>query len=106
MEVVVSHWQVISIVAAIVILIASYRFWLWLFGVVIVPDDAVGMVTKKFVLFGSNRRLPDGRIIALNGEAGFQADTLSPGLHMGLWPWQYAVELTQFLTIPQGKVGA
>lgn len=106
MEVVVNHWQSISIVAAVVVLIASYRFWLWLCGVVIVPDDAVGMVTKKFVLFGSNRRLPDGRIIALNGEAGFQADTLSPGLHMGLWPWQYAIERAQFLTIPQGKVGA
>jgi len=106
MEVVVSHWHLISIIVAVVVLIASYRFWLWLCGVVIVPDDAVGMVTKKFVLFGSNRRLPDGRIIALNGEAGFQADTLSPGLHMGLWPWQYAIELTRFLTIPQGKVGA
>jgi uncharacterized membrane protein YqiK len=62
-------------------------------SIVVVPDDSVGIVTKKFVLLGSNRRLPDGRIIALQGEAGFQADTLSPGLHTGLWPWQYAVQL-------------
>jgi uncharacterized membrane protein YqiK len=26
-------------------------------------------------------------------------------LHLGLWPWQYAVELAKFLTIPQGKIG-
>jgi uncharacterized membrane protein YqiK len=63
------------------------------------------VVTKKFVLFGSNRSLPDGRIVALQGEAGFQANTLSPGLHIGLWPWQYAVDLAGFLTVPQGKVG-
>jgi hypothetical protein len=37
-------------------------------------------VNKKFVLFGSNRTLPDGAIIALKGEAGYQADTLAPGL--------------------------
>jgi hypothetical protein len=59
--------------------------------VVIIPDDSVGVVTKKFVLVGKNRRLPDGKIVAFNGEAGFQADTLSPGLHMGLWPWQFLV---------------
>jgi hypothetical protein len=46
-------------------------------------------MTKKFVLVGKNRRLPAGRIIALNGEAGYQADTLPPGLHVGMWPWQY-----------------
>jgi uncharacterized membrane protein YqiK len=70
-----------------------------------VPDDSLGTVTKKFVLFGAHSRMPDGQIIALNGEAGFQADTLPPGLHIGLWPWQYAVELVKFQTIPQGKVG-
>ncbi len=70
-----------------------------------VPDDSLGIVTKKFVLLGANRSMPDGQIIALHGEAGFQADTLPPGLHLGLWPWQYAVELAKFLTIPQGKIG-
>jgi hypothetical protein len=33
MEVVVSHWHLISIIVAVVLLIASYRFWLWLCGV-------------------------------------------------------------------------
>jgi len=71
-----------------------------------VPDDSVGIVTKKFVLFGAHRTLPDGKIIALNGEAGYQAETLSPGMHAALWPWQYSIELVKFLTVPSGKVGA
>jgi uncharacterized membrane protein YqiK len=101
-----SHWQVIWIsVVALVILLLFYRRVLWLCGVIVVPDDSIGVVTKKLVLFGSQRNLPAGKIIALNGEAGFQADTLPPGLHMGLWPWQYTVELVKFFNVPQGKLG-
>ncbi len=90
------------------LLLALVIFWkslLWLFGVIIVPDDSLGTVTKKFVLLGSKRNLPDGQIIALEGEAGYQAQTLSPGLHMGLWPWQYSIDLIKFTQIPQGKIG-
>jgi len=86
------------------LLLLAYRQVLWICGVVIVPNDSVGVVTKKFAV-GPNRNLPDGRIIALHGEAGYQADTLTPGLHIGLWPWQFNVELVKFLTIPPGKVG-
>jgi uncharacterized membrane protein YqiK len=86
------------------LLLLAYRQVLWVCGVVIVPNDSVGVVTKKFAV-GPHRNLPDGRIIALHGEAGYQADTLTPGLHIGLWPWQFNVELVKFLTIPPGKVG-
>jgi uncharacterized membrane protein YqiK len=105
MDVILNHRYLIAIIVAAAVLLAAYRLILWLLGVVIIPDDSVGVVTKKFVLVGKNRRLPDGRIVALNGEAGFQADTLSPGLHMGLWPWQFSVDRQKFLTIPQGKLG-
>ena len=98
------HWKLVAVVIA-ALLVIFYRTILWLFGVVIVPDNSIGVVTKKFALFGANRRLPDGRIIALHGEAGYQADTLPPGLHVGLWPWQYKVDRVQFLTIPPGKIG-
>lgn len=100
-----AHWRLATAVLAILFVLLTYRWWLWLFGVIIVPDDSIGVVTKRFVLFGTQRNLPDGRIVALNGEAGYQADTLSPGLHIGLWPWQYGVELVKFFTVPQGKVG-
>lgn len=71
---------------------------------VIVPEDKIGLVTKKFVLFGSNRELPDGRIIATKGEAGFQAKTLAPGLYWWMWPWQYGVDMVPFTVVPEGKI--
>jgi uncharacterized membrane protein YqiK len=105
MDYVLGHWHIIVGVLAVLLLALSYRWVLRLLGVIMVPDDSVGVMTKKFVLFGANRRLPAGRIVALNGEAGYQADTLPPGLHLGLWPWQYQVDLVKFCTVPPGKVG-
>jgi uncharacterized membrane protein YqiK len=72
---------------------------------VIVPEDKIGLVTKKFVIFGSERELPDGRILATKGEAGFQAKTLAPGLYFGMWVWQYSVTMEKFTVIPEGKIG-
>ena len=82
-----------------------YRAVARLFGVVIMPEDSIGIVNKKYVLVGQNRTLPAGAIIALNGEAGLQADALAPGLHFGLWPWQYVVTLQKFITISQDTIG-
>lgn len=104
-EFIAAHLGTITTVVAVLVVLACYKWVLWLFGVIIVPDDSVGIVTKKFVLFGGNRSLPDGRIIALNGEAGFQADALAPGLHIALWPWQFSVDLVKFINVPQSKVG-
>ncbi len=72
---------------------------------VIVPENKIGLVTKKFVLFGEFKELPDGRIIATKGEAGFQARTLAPGLYWWMWPWQYGVEMTDFMVVPEGNIG-
>ncbi|HMK85462.1 MAG TPA: hypothetical protein VK437_05845 [Steroidobacteraceae bacterium] len=88
MDYVVGHWRLFAGLLIALGVIVFYRQILRLCGVIIVPDDSIGVVTKKFVLVGKYRRLPDGKIIALNGEAGYQADTLAPGLHIGFWPWQ------------------
>jgi uncharacterized membrane protein YqiK len=103
MDYVLNHWRLIAVVLGVLILLACYRWVLALCGVILVPDDSVGVMTKKFVILGKNRRLPAGRIIALNGEAGYQADTLPPGLHVGMWPWQYQVELVKFCTVPRAR---
>ena len=96
------YWWVIPAVLCLVL----YKFILrFLFGMVIVPEDRIGLVTKKFVLFGENKELPDGRIIATRGEAGFQAKSLAPGLYFGMWVWQYDVTMEQFTIIPEGKIG-
>lgn len=76
-----------------------------LFGMIIVPENRIGLVTKKFVLFGACRALPDGKIIATRGEAGFQARTLAPGLYWGMWIWQYSIHMQSFTVIPEGKIG-
>lgn len=97
-----AFWWVILIVLSILF----YKFVLRVFfGMVIVPEDKIGLVTKKFVLFGADKSLPDGRIIATKGEAGFQAQTLAPGLYWGMWIWQYSVDMTAFTIIPEGKIG-
>jgi uncharacterized membrane protein YqiK len=75
------------------------------FGTVIVSQNAIGIVNKKWVLFGKNKSLPDGSIVALNGEAGLQADTLAPGVHFGLWAWQYSITLVPFIDIKKGTIG-
>jgi uncharacterized membrane protein YqiK len=75
-----------------------------IFGVIIVPEDKIGLVTKKFVLVG-NQSLPEGRIIATDGQAGFQAQTLAPGVYFGKWFWQYDVTFQAFTVIPTGKIG-
>ncbi len=96
------YWWILVILVSLLL----YKFILrFLFGMVIVPENRLGLVTKKFVLFGSNRELPDGRIIATKGEAGFQAQTLAPGLYWGMWPWQYGVDMQPFTVIPEGKIG-
>ncbi|MBS1732127.1 MAG: flotillin family protein [Bacteroidetes bacterium] len=97
-----NYWWVIVILVSLLF----YKFILRVFfGMVIVPENRIGLVTKKFVLFGANRELPDGRIIATKGEAGFQAKTLAPGLYWGMWPWQYGVVMQPFTVIPEGKIG-
>ena len=74
-----SHW--LWLVGAFIVLVVFFRPILQLMGVVIIPEDRIGLVTKKFVIFGQHKELPSGRIIALNGEAGFQSQTLAPGLY-------------------------
>lgn len=92
-------------ILAVILVLVCYRLILRVFGVVIIPKNTIGIVNKKFVLVGSNKTLPDGEIIALQGEAGIQADTLPPGIHFWRWPWQYGIQSQEFVTIEQGKIG-
>lgn len=91
--------------APLVALVLGYKLVLRVFGVVLIPEDGLGVVNKRFVVFGQNKTLPDGAIVALNGEAGLQADTLAPGVHFWLWPWQYTIEIEPFTTVKEGMIG-
>ena len=95
-------WWVLPLIISLILYKQVLRVF---FGVVIVPEDRIGLVTKKFVLFGANKELPDGRIIATKGEAGFQAKTLAPGLYFWMWFWQFDVTMEPFTVIPEGRIG-
>src|SRR5689334_25102458 len=69
-------------------------------GVVMISERQVGIVVKRF----GPRALGPGQLIALNGEAGYQADTLAPGLHFGYWPWQYRIIKATVTLVPQGEI--
>ncbi len=92
-------------IVPLILFILFYKWTFRLLGIAVIPEDCIGIVNKKFVLWGANRSLPDGKLIALRGEAGFQADTLAPGLYFGYWPWQFTITRQKFMTIREGYVG-
>lgn len=97
------QWAIIG--GLLILCLVLYRVILRVcFGVIIVPEDQIGLVRKKFKLVGK-QTLPEGRIIATNGEAGFQAQTLAPGVYFRKWVWQYTVTFQPFTIIPTGKIG-
>jgi len=67
-----------------------------------IPNDSVGVVEKLWSAKGS---VPDGQIIALRGEAGFQAELLRGGLHFTYPRWQYRIHKHKLVTIRQGRIG-
>jgi uncharacterized membrane protein YqiK len=101
MDTLLHYWWV----GAIILLLVLYKLVFRILGIIIIPEDKIGLVTKKFVLFGSHKELPPGRIIAVEGEAGFQAQTLAPGIYFWKWVWQYEIKLQPLTVIPEGKIG-
>lgn len=97
-----SYWWILAIILVLALNKVILRLGL---GMVVIPNGYIGIVNKKFVLFGNHKTLPDGKIIALQGEAGYQADTLAPGLHFGYWPWQFSINYESFITVKEGFIG-
>jgi uncharacterized membrane protein YqiK len=91
----VETWIAVSL--ALVVLLSLVPFFS---GAVLIRERQVGVVVKKF----GGQPLPPGRLVALNGEAGYQADTLAPGLHMGYFSWQYRVAKTPVTVVEQGEI--
>lgn len=85
---------------ALVVLLGGLIFvWLTLR---FIPNDRVGVVEKLWSKDGS---VGEGGILALHGEAGFQAGLLRGGIHWGLWRWQYRIHKSPLVTVSQGKIG-
>jgi len=73
-----------------------------LLGVVYIPHTRVGIIEKLWSPRGS---LAEGRIMALQGEAGIQSKLLRGGLHFGLFPWQYRIHKVALVTVAEGRIG-
>ena len=85
-----------------VIVLLTVIFPTAMIGLVIIREQQVGVVIKRFSVFGKS--LPPDRQVALNGEAGYQADTLAPGWYFGYWIWMYSVKRVNAIIIPQGEI--
>jgi uncharacterized membrane protein YqiK len=85
------YWYV-ALIAVVLYLVKS--------GFVLIRERQVGVVVKRF----AKQSLLPGHLIALDGEAGLQADMLAPGLHYGYWPWQYRVIKLPVTVVPQGEI--
>ncbi len=70
-------------------------------SVVYVPSDRVGVVNKNWL----GPSLKNGKIIAVSGEMGPQADTLPPGLHFWYWPFIYSVTNQPLTVVESGMIG-
>src|SRR4051794_41607617 len=73
-----------------------------LFGLRYIANNRVGIVEKLWSVKGS---VPEGGIIALNGEAGFQAEVLRGGLHFGMWRWEEPPPQGAPGAVPPGEIG-
>jgi uncharacterized membrane protein YqiK len=88
-----------GLAALTVLFLVMLAYWL---TVRVIPNDRVGVIEKRWSQTGS---VTDGRIIALDGEAGYQATLLRGGLHFGYWRWQYRIHIAPLVTVPQGQIG-
>jgi uncharacterized membrane protein YqiK len=96
-QVITDHRGIVIIVAAVIVGILV----IWRSNALrYIPNNRIGVVEKLWSLHGSVKQ----GFIALDGEAGFQADVLRGGWHV-LFPFQYRVHVMPLVTIPQGKMG-
>ncbi|MHC4427869.1 MAG: SPFH domain-containing protein [Planctomycetota bacterium] len=83
--------------AGLLVFLSSFAFA----SVRYVGEDYIGIVVKNVAA----RQLPEGQIIATNGEKGPQARILGPGWNFWKWPVIYDVDKVPVTEIREGEVG-
>jgi uncharacterized membrane protein YqiK len=92
-DMVFSSWMMLAIA---IIVVLGINIWL---GTRIIDEKHSGLVIKRY-----GPALPDGRIIAIDGEAGYQARMLSPGWHVGWWRWRYKIVKVPVIVVGPGEI--
>src|SRR3954471_16665956 len=90
---------ILSIVAIVIALLVVWyiitRF------LVNIGAKEVGIKERRY--FG--RRMPQGRVVATDGEVGLQADILKPGLHFVMYPVERVVQKVPLVEIGADELG-
>src|SRR5262245_12203943 len=94
--------QMLIPVLVVIAIVLGAAVLKWLLGIRYIPHAKVGIVEKLWSPKGS---LTEGRIVALEGEAGFQTTLLRGGLHPWYFPWQYRIHKEPLVTVAEGKIG-
>jgi uncharacterized membrane protein YqiK len=85
-------WIVVGGLAMAALLVLLSGTW-------VIAENQSGLVIKRF-----GPPLASGRIIALDGEAGYQARLLPPGWYFGLWRWRYKVTKVPVVVVQPGAI--
>jgi len=89
---------VLGVAAVIVIGILWYVVTRFLVNI---GAKEVGIKERRY--FG--RRMPQGRVVATDGEVGLQADVLKPGLHFVMYPIERVVQKVPLVEIGADELG-
>jgi len=68
-------------------------------GVRVIGPSESGLLIKRF-----GPELPAGHVVALAGEAGYQARMLGPGWHFPVWRWRYRVVRVPVVIVSPGEI--
>jgi len=90
---------IVGITGALLVIIGIFIV-IQIIGIRVIGPAQVGVVEKWWSRSGSL----DGKIIALNGEAGFQPVVLRAGVHLRT-PFMFRIHKYPLVTIPQGQIG-
>jgi uncharacterized membrane protein YqiK len=88
------HIAASTAIVAVVALLSVLMLGTW-----VIAEDESGLMIKRY-----GPPLASGRIIALDGEAGYQARLMPPGWHFGLWRWRYKIEKIPVMVVQPGEI--
>ena len=86
------QWTLVAAIAVAMLGVARL-------GLRVIGPNESGLLIKRY-----GAELPAGHVIALNGEAGYQARMLGPGWHFPIWRWRYRVVPVPVLVVQPGDI--
>jgi uncharacterized membrane protein YqiK len=86
------QWAMVAALVAVTVLVARL-------GLRVIGPNESGLLIKRY-----GPELPAGHVIALDGEAGYQARMLGPGWHFPVWRWRYRVVRVRVLVVQPGDI--